>query len=263
MLRQVAAAKTLLAVAADRPGGTKISQAERGRLQALFRCSRLSATELAVVAAEVKLAGFAAADCDALVDTILDMASDGAPAFALASVAGRVPLQNFESMGNYLPQSMWDRAAAGDLTAFVDHLARLGLRNPTESSSQTAALLFLLSTEGAEKTRAMEQAARLATIAVFKKAMKGAAQGAQAPAELVFQLPRDPLVSRRSFPALRVQFPRHRLRARFPKRCLRTSRGPLAFAAVVVARHPRSSQALPKAPFCNKWWALATRCCNT
>ena len=70
-------------------------------------------------------------------------------------------LQNYETITNYLPASVWDQLKDGVTEGLIDFAAGLGLRSPTEPTSQVLALAILFQSEGLEGTLQMSPDSKL------------------------------------------------------------------------------------------------------
>ena len=170
----------------------KASKSERMRLQGLLAQAKgVQSTDLAEIATLVGQAEFAPRDEEVLLDTVADLVTC-APT-TTTSASSKTALQDFESFSNFLTADVWERIANGDMQAIVNFLLRLGLRFPTEPTSRTVAVVFLAYSEGVEAVQAMDAAARLTTIRVFKKMIKDAAKTAVPLLETIKVLPKTPL----------------------------------------------------------------------
>ena len=201
ILQKLGACKSLLSALHQRPGFDKTSSIEAQRVQALLRVSPLGTEDLGKVAEAIQSAGFADADAAAILDTVADLAGSGGAQPVLK--AKRVTTQDYTEMRHYLVPSVMaslkEEKAVGDL---MDHLLRLGLRNPSEPTFQMMTVLVLHATEGYDKTQEMAPATKL----LFNQSMKDSFRGrAKLVANSIFYveaLPGDPAVFKREFPSL-------------------------------------------------------------
>lgn len=217
-VQQLAATARILSKLAGRPSFQKVSAAERHRVQVLLQDATLTSEEIATVLDAVGESHLAPEDSALLLDFVAEKmcgeaeagqrsgsgassSSSGAVA-PPASLAGRGAMQSWEHMAKYLPDSLWEKLAAGDMTSFLDHLIRMGLRRPSEPTSTTMAIVCIVATEGDGKLTAMSSDDRLRFVQALKLSFKARAKGLPPPAIDCASLPADPTDFKAKFPTL-------------------------------------------------------------
>ena len=202
ILQKLGACKSLLSALSNRPGYGKASAIEAQRVQALLRASPLGTEDMGKVAEAIQAAGFAESDAAAILDTVADSVSSGGMAQPVGKVP-RVTTQDYIELQNYLVPSVMARLteekAVSDL---MDHLLRLGLRNPSEPSFRMIAVLVLFATEGFEQTREMSTETKYAFLQTIKDTFRSRANKVASPVFFVDALPRDPEKFKRDWPSL-------------------------------------------------------------
>ena len=113
----------------------KVSAAEASRVAPIVQSTSLSMAELGKIGDAVRSVGFAADDVAQLLDVVGARAADSAMALPV-NAGNRVAVQNFTNFVNYLPQSLWELLRVGEVDRFLVHMVSLGLRNPSEATSQ-------------------------------------------------------------------------------------------------------------------------------
>lgn len=215
-VKQLAATARILSKLGGRPSFQKVSAAERHRAQELLQDATLTSEEIATVLDAVAESHLAPEDSALLLDFVAEKmcgeagqrsgsgpssSSSGAVA-PPASLAGRGAMQSWEHMAKYLPDSLWEKLAAGDMTSFLDHLIRMGLRRPSEPTSTTMAIVCVVATEGDSKLTAMSPDDRLRFVQAMKQSFKARAKSLPPPAVDCASLPPDPADFKAKFPTL-------------------------------------------------------------
>ena len=119
----------------------------------------------------VRKCGFEADTEEKLLEAVVEKMTDDLPAQPPAK-AGRTSTQNFESWPMYLTDDVWAAVQKGDADILFDHLGRLGLRNPSETTSASLAVGMLLHADGYEKALAMHQEGRFQFVKTTKHSFK-------------------------------------------------------------------------------------------
>ena len=200
MLCQLGASKSILSALRGRPGHGKVSSAERHRLQSSLRMVALGSLDLARIAEGVLGAGFQPDDEAALLDTIAEGA--GQAVQAPLAKAGRSSMRNYEQLANYLPETVWSHIKEGHIQDYIDFLMRLGLRNPSEPTSQVMALVVLHQTDGFVRACEMAPHMKLEFVKSIKTMFKVRAKLVVSPVAFAQSLPQMPEDLRKQYPVL-------------------------------------------------------------
>ena len=171
IVEEVAATKNILQALSGRPGFVKVSESECAKVRAVLQVANVTTADLAKIAAAVQSAGFQSDHQSELLDMIAEKAVS--PSSGPAKQIGvRVPVQDYSSMVNFVPESCWERLSEGDYSPFMEHLLRMGLRNPSEPTSQTIGLIILHQSDGLQAALGMASASRLEFCKTMKTALK-------------------------------------------------------------------------------------------
>ena len=168
ILAEALASKSLLQAMAGRPVFRKVSATEKTKLVSHLKGSKLSSTDMASILKVIFSSGFADEDQNELIDAIGGCVS--APAMSLAKVQ-RTSLQSWESLGHFIPSSIWTKLSEGSLDSFLAFLIKMGLRYPTEPTVATITL-FSLHQSDSEGLATMSPETRLAHVRACKQAFK-------------------------------------------------------------------------------------------
>ena len=169
MVAQVEASGNLLFALQGRPHFEKVSTAEAARLKSIVVAAKLTIVDMSDVAAAISKVPFVQSDRGVLLDAIAEMAVGGRlHADPPPAKIARTSTQNYEAFLSYLPDSIWSSMEQGSVNDLFDFLIRLGLRCPSEPTSQLMSLCILHESDGMEKVMAMSEDCKLD----FCKAMK-------------------------------------------------------------------------------------------
>ena len=177
MLQRLQATGSMLAALQGRPGFAKVAQKEATKFKDLLLKAEEGEEDWPGICDLVRKVGFEAADADALLDiVVLKMSSgDSLPKLAEGKVS-RTTTQKFESCLSFLTAAVWDKVAEGHTTELFEHLCKLGLRSPSETTSATMAMAVLHITDGAEAAMAMQACVRTKFIKTIKYSFKALAK---------------------------------------------------------------------------------------
>lgn len=201
MLAQAQASASLLQALRGRAGLDRVSKAEASRLKAALEKNECDTATLGALASAIASAGFMKCDEDDLLDAVTKVAANAKPG-AVTDKPSRTSTQDFEHIVRYLPDRVWQSLRGGDPEQLCKFVADLGLRSPSEPTSQTLALTVLHQSEGMERAAAYPAASRLAFCRAFKNTFKTVAKKLSPPRAYVPQLPRDPKEFQLQFPEL-------------------------------------------------------------
>ena len=203
ILQKLGACKNLLSALSSRPGYGKTSSVEAQRAQALLRVTPLGTEDMGKVAEAIQTAGFAEADAAALLDTLADLAGSGEAEPVLKARRVTKQGQDYSELRHYLvPSVMASLVEQKNVCDLMDHLLRLGLRNPGEPTFQAIAVLVLHATEGFDQTMAMAPAMKLLFVQTMKETFRDRLKLVRSALFNVRALPRDPEKFKRDFPSL-------------------------------------------------------------
>ena len=153
VLDRVAATSVLLGNVADLDCHAATSKSQRECIEAMLTGQPLDVIGLAKVSEAVKHAKFKAEDSAGLLCTIAKLAASPGCTPTAMSKGGGSKYQNYETLPYLLPEKVWatlgTESGADDLFMFVTNL--IGLREPSEHTCATLALLLLCASEGSEK----------------------------------------------------------------------------------------------------------------
>ena len=177
MLQRLQATGSMLAALQGRPGFDKVAQKEATKFKDLLLKAEEGEEDWPGICDLVRKVGFEAADADALLDiVVMKMSSgDSLPKLAEGKVS-RTTTQKFESCMSFLTAAVWDKIAEGHTTELFEHLCKLGLRSPSETTSATMAMAVLHITDGAEAAMAMQPCVRTKFIKTIKYSFKALAK---------------------------------------------------------------------------------------
>jgi hypothetical protein len=210
-IKQLSATGRILSKLHGRPVHEKVSLQERKKLEATLETCSLTSETCAVLLDAVCESNFAPDDAASLIEllgqkmcnpTSSSSSTTTSPPLLPAGPATRGAMQQWEQLPKYLPSTVWDKLAAGDMTYFLDHLCRMGLRRPTEPTCVVMALLCLLQTDGEERVRQMSADEKLSFINAIKKSFKERAKLMPSPCMDVSVLPASPTEFRSMCPGL-------------------------------------------------------------
>jgi hypothetical protein len=119
----------------------------------------------------IKKSGWPAELEDRLLDTVCEKMANDTPQPPPAKVS-RTSTQNYEMWHRFVPQAVWDSIKGGETDPLFDHLAKLGLRNPSEPTSAAIALGSLLQSDGNDKVMNMPPETRFQFLKTTKHAFK-------------------------------------------------------------------------------------------
>ena len=177
MLQRLQATGSMLAALQGRPGFDKVAQKEATKFKDLLLKAEEGEEDWPGICDLVRKVGFEAADADALLDiVVMKMSSgDSLPKLGEGKVS-RTTTQKFESCMSFLTAAVWDKIAEGHTTELFEHLCKLGLRSPSETTSATMAMAVLHITDGAEAAMAMQPCVRTKFIKTIKYSFKALAK---------------------------------------------------------------------------------------
>jgi hypothetical protein len=201
ILTRLAACQSLLGALKGRPNFERVSSSERLKVHSLLLQSRLGTEDLAEVATAVGLARFASCDEQVLVDAIGDAATSESVVHAVGT-GSRTSQQNFEALVHFLPEGVWSLLKDGSVEAMVEHLIKIGLRNPSEPTFMTMTLSMLFQSEGLGKVIEMSSDGKLVVLKSIKNLFKSKCKLAVQPVQWVQCLPKSPDSFRTQFSAL-------------------------------------------------------------
>jgi len=203
VLAQALASKSILQAMAGRGVFRKVSAAERMKLTSLLQGSRLNSEEMASILKVVLSAGFDHDDLNELIDTVggCMSATSGAKSAGPVMKAERTSMQSWESLGNFLPSTVWAKLSEGSLDCLLEFLIRMGLRFPTEPTVATMTL-FSLHQSDPERLAGMSPEARLAHVRACKQAFKSKCKFEPLPKDWVEKLPTSAAEFKESYPSL-------------------------------------------------------------
>ena len=97
----------------------------------------------------------------------------------------------FDGLWKFLPQSVWDSMVSGSVAPLMDHLIKLGLRNPSEQTFQEMSIVMLFQSEGQEvaKVTGMTIIGKLSFLKTVKQECRIKCKAAPPPVEWVGRLP--------------------------------------------------------------------------
>ena len=203
MLQQVAASKSLLEALRARPGFTDASAAEASRLMQLFPSVAMTSEQLAAFAAAVTDVHFAPKDEGDLLDAISRVASGRHTAPVAGSTANpRTRQQDWESILDFLPASVWQAIKESRIDVALDFLFRMGLRNPSEPTIQKIALGMMVVTEGFEQALEKDVQQKLALHKTVKGLIANKVKYMPKPVVWIQQLSASPALLQRDFPTV-------------------------------------------------------------
>ena len=179
-------------------------KAQHGQLETCIRNANITITDAtSIVNALKKLP-----EPDRLIQAVMESLSDGRP--EISALAQRKGLQNYVALPDYFTAKQWMTFANADVSArlkldmFMEHLARLGLCCPSESTVQAIGAFYLMAIESEETRNNMTPAMKLETAKSMKKKLKEHSAGAACLALTrichVEKLPGQPLELQRSQP---------------------------------------------------------------
>ena len=180
----------------------KLSCAESSRVLDIVRLEK-GPTDWGNVLLAIIAAGFATEHQDVLVDAVSErmLATESEPAPPAAKTS-RTSTQNFETWTSFVPQAVWTAASEGSMDELFDHLAKLGLRHPSEQTSAVMSLAILHSTDGYERAQAMSPETRIQFLKTVKFAFKYRSKRWPAPESYVSTLPATPHDFANQFPSM-------------------------------------------------------------
>ena len=191
VLNHINASRTLLAAMAGRPNFPKVSANERMRLMPCVLALRGAPTvDIASVSHAIRDAGLCAVDCNALLDAISELATCTDP--LKQNSEGRTGLQDWTTLANHLPQTLWDAMKTGSMDELVEFAVKFGLRNPSEPTAQVMALLITFSSEGFDKSMIMPPDQKMTLIKTVKGCIKQRIKSTTSPLTWTSALPKMP-----------------------------------------------------------------------
>ena len=190
-MQEIAASQTILRALAGRPGFAKVSSNESAKLRNILQTVVCTTADLGKIGEAIRAAGFQADHEGALLDVVAERAATPACA-APEKGSHRVGVQNYLSFVNFVKASTWQSLREGEHARLTEDLLRLGLRNPSEATSQTLGLVILHQTEGFEKAMQMTQDARLEFVRSMKALFKSKIKAAPADPTHLLSLPETP-----------------------------------------------------------------------
>jgi len=203
VLAQALASKSILQAMAGRAVFRKVSSAEKVKLTSLLNGSKLTSEEMASILKVVLSAGFDHDDQNELIDTVggCMCATSAGPTSGAVMKVQRASLQSWESLGNFLPSTVWAKLSDGSLDCLLAFLIKMGLRFPTEPTVATMTLLSLHKSDP-EGLAGMSPDARLAHVRACKQAFKSKCKFEGPPEVWVEKLPSSAAEFKESYPIL-------------------------------------------------------------
>ena len=198
ILEQISASRSILGALNGRASLSKVSKSEKERIIASLQSCAIATTSLGRIAEAIQKAGFLDEDQGVLLDAVAEKATTSGPPQKMM----RTNTQDFVQFVHHMPASLWQRLQEGHVYEFLDGLLRLGLRNPTEPTSQAIALVVLHQTEGYEKALSTTPEARLEFARSIKSMFKGRAKIATRPVSHIEELPATPKELQRKYPLI-------------------------------------------------------------
>jgi hypothetical protein len=178
-VQQLSATGRILSKLQGRPEHEKVARATK-KLDVILETCTLTSEACAMLVNAVCDSNFAPDDAAFLIEllgqkmynTTPSSSTTTSPLLLPAGFASRGAMQQWEHLPKYLPNTVWEKLAASDMTSFLGHLCRMGLRRPTEPTSLTMALLCMIQTEGEERLREMSADSKLQFIQAIKQNFK-------------------------------------------------------------------------------------------
>ena len=199
ILDQLGACRSLMQALQGRPGFAAASSAEGSHFVATLRTVALTTQEMGGIATAIQAAGFAPADENAALDALAD-ASRNSP--QPVTKPKRTLGQDYQELTHYLTAEIVDKLRNNSVTELMDHLIKLGLRNPSETTSQVISLLVMHQQDGLQKVLDMTMECKLQMNHALKNVFKTRVKHALPPASYVDILDTDPQAFRLKHPAL-------------------------------------------------------------
>lgn len=120
-----------------------------------------------------------------------------AAAASVGQVPARKTMQDFSEVHGYLPQHVWqtlkskDASSAKKLESLLMHCVNLGMRNPSEGSTQVLCALFMLASEGEDAFARLAPSLCMHTFKAIKSEFKRISSRMPPPAHHLQTLPVD------------------------------------------------------------------------
>jgi len=202
LAQAVKASSALLDAFRSKMTFAKVSEAEAKRMVAAVRAAA-PVVDWCKVTAAIVSAKFADQDEAALLDVVGNRITETvSPAMGHGDKHSRTLTQNYEHWMLYVPSHVWEAVREGSMEPLFYHLCHLGLRSPSETTSQTLALAILHQTEGFERATKLPGESRLNFMKTVKHAFKMIAKKLPEPPCYVPCLPPSTADFQIQFPAL-------------------------------------------------------------
>jgi len=201
VLEMLSAVGTLLAAVKGAACFSQIAVAQRLSIENVLAVSKIDVAEAARIVVHLQAMPWEPGDLNALLEAVGRASSSGP---ADTSPAGK--LQNFECFQEYFAEGQWDvfldRSASHEAKTelVLVHLSSMGLRFPTECTTQRIVGFHLATTLGFERAAKLPPQAKLDLVRFFKKKIKE--YGKSPPAATVSKLPSDAATFERMYPTL-------------------------------------------------------------
>jgi len=110
--------------------------------------------------------------------------------------------QDYRSLTNFLPRSVWDDLVAGDHATMIKFLVKCGLRRPNEHTRRAMSTAVLLMGEGFERASNFSQPMKAQILKTVYAAFRKEAEQAPNPPHYLFTLPPTPEALRKQYQGL-------------------------------------------------------------
>lgn len=149
-----------------------------------------------------------ASEKEDLLKAIVGKAALAVPLEPAGGDAGRRAMQDYTALHGYFTASLWDLLLSSEVTASVKlerclvHCSNLGLRNPSEGSTQILAAIYMLCHDGQDNFDRTAPALRMQTYKAIKAEFKRMCTHMPPPPARMQTLPVDPNAFKVSAPTL-------------------------------------------------------------
>lgn len=177
-----------------------VSSSQGGIIVKMLQQGHFSVENLACIAQAARASGLEPRDVAAIEECIDEkMSSETTDARLLG---GRMPLQQYEHLVDYLTAEVWLSLSNNEPDPLFEHLAKLGLRNPSEPTKQVIACLLMVAAKGMEGALQLSGAMKTNMHKTAGQLFSRSVSGAQSPLEFVHVLPRAPSEFKANHPKL-------------------------------------------------------------
>ena len=177
-----------------------VSSSQGGIIIKMLQQGRFSVENPACIAQATRASGLEPRDVAAIEEGIDEKMSSETPDARV--LGGRMPLQQYEHLVDYLTAEVWSSLNNNEPNPLFEHLAKLGLRNPSEPTKQVIACLLMVAAKGMEGALQLSGAMKTNMHKTAGQLFSRSVNGAQSPLEFVHVLPRAPSEFKANHPKL-------------------------------------------------------------